>query len=175
MSCPHASGVAALLKGVHPNCRPAAITSAMMTTANPLDNTQNPLPDNGNDLEFASPLAIGSSQIYPNRALDPGLIYNATPQDHVNLLVSMNFTKNQILTITRSKIYNFSNPSSDLNYPYFIALYDNDGTVMLMTQKFERNCNKCRRWSSKLQGLIDSSKGFCGYCLTKDFDLLGEV
>lgn len=58
MSYPHAFCVAALLKSAHPEWSPAAIRSATMTTANPLDNTQNPIRDNGNDLEFASPLGF---------------------------------------------------------------------------------------------------------------------
>ncbi|KAK7376341.1 hypothetical protein VNO78_34807 [Psophocarpus tetragonolobus] len=126
MACPHASGVAALLKAAHPDWSAAAIRSALVTTANPFDNTQNPIRDNGNPLQYASPLTMGAGEIDPNRALDPGFIYDATPQDYVNLLCALGYTSNQILTITRSKSYVCaSNPSSDINYPSFIVLYSN--------------------------------------------------
>lgn len=136
MACPHASGVAALLKAAKPDWSSAAIRSAIVTTANPLDNTQNPISDNGNPSQYASPLAMGAGEIDPNKALDPGLIYDATPQDYVNLLCDFGYTHNQILTITRSKKYNCDNPSSDLNYPSFIALYGNKRRTMV--QKFLR-------------------------------------
>jgi subtilisin family serine protease len=122
MACPHSSAIAALLKGAHPEWSPAAIKSAMMTTASPLDNTRSPIKDQGFNLEIASPLAMGSGQVDPNRALNPGLIYDTTRQDYINFICSMNFTANQTMTIIQSS-YNCSNASSDLNYPSFIALY----------------------------------------------------
>ncbi|KAJ7973598.1 Subtilisin-like protease-like protein [Quillaja saponaria] len=79
---------------------------------------------------------MGAGQIDPNRALDPGLIYDATPQDYVNFLCAMIFTPKQRIAITRSKSYNCSNPSHDRNYPSFIALYNN--TTTSMVKKFQR-------------------------------------
>lgn len=133
MACPHASGVAALLKAAHPQWSSAAIRSALITTANPLDNTKNQIRDNGYPSQYASPLAIGAGEIDPNRAMNPGLIYDASPQDYVNFLCGLKFTKNQILTITRSSSYGCENPSLDLNYPSFIAFYNKKTRSMVHT------------------------------------------
>ncbi|XP_060173407.1 subtilisin-like protease SBT3 [Lycium barbarum] len=124
MSCPHAAGVAALLKGVHPKWSPAAIRSAMMTTADALDNTGGPIRDIGKNNNAANPLAMGAGHINPNKALDPGLIYDMTPQDYINLLCGLDFTSQQIKTITRSSSYSCTNPSLDLNYPSFIGYFN---------------------------------------------------
>ncbi|XP_031118440.1 subtilisin-like protease SBT3 [Ipomoea triloba] len=138
MACPHSSAIAALLKGAHPEWSPAAIRSAMVTTANPYDNTKDPIKDSGLKYTVATPLAMGAGQVNPNSALDPGLIYDATPQDYVNLLCSMNFTQPQIQTITRSTNYSCSNTSSDLNYPSFILLYPGGETAEAVNQTFVR-------------------------------------
>ncbi|WJX82895.1 hypothetical protein P8452_65601 [Trifolium repens] len=157
MSCPHVSGVAALLKSAHPEWSAAAIRSALVTTANPMDNTQNPIRDNAYPSQHASPLAIGAGEIDPNRAMNPGLIYDATPQDYVNLLCALKFTKNQILTITRSTSYDCENPSLDLNYPSLIALYSNETASMV--QKFKRTVTNVGDGAATYKAKVTQPKG----------------
>nr|KYP47616.1 Subtilisin-like protease [Cajanus cajan] len=159
MACPHASGVASLLKGSHPQWSAAAIRSALVTTASPLDNTQNPITDYGYyPSQYASPLAIGAGQIDPNKALDPGLIYDATPQDYVNLLCALKYTQKQILTITRSTSYNCSKPSFDLNYPSFIAFYNNKTRSVF--HKFRRTVTNVGDGPATYRAKVTLPKGF---------------
>ncbi|GMP48775.1 hypothetical protein CsSME_00016016 [Camellia sinensis var. sinensis] len=134
MHCPHVFGIATLLKRAHPERSPTVIQSAVMTTRSSTYNTLNQIKEiNDMGFEIAMPLATGSGQVDPNKANDLGLLYDATPQDYVNLLCSMNFTRNQILTITSSSRYSCLNPSSDLNYPSFIVLYTNMTEMTIQT------------------------------------------
>ena len=65
MASPHVAGLAALLKGLHPDWSPMAIKSALMTTAT--DTT-----DAANDA-----FAQGAGHVRPNSAADPGLVYDS--------------------------------------------------------------------------------------------------
>ncbi|GAU33621.1 hypothetical protein TSUD_360020 [Trifolium subterraneum] len=136
MACPHVAGVAALLKGAHSDWSPAAIRSAIMTTSDIFDNTKQHIKDieTGNK---ATPLALGAGHVNPNRALDPGLVYDVGVQDYVNLLCALNFTQKNITTITRTSSNDCSKPSLDLNYPSFIAFL-NAGNSSKTTQHFHR-------------------------------------
>ena len=149
MACPHVSGIGALLKGAHPDWSPAAIRSALMTTSDLSDNTGSPIKDIGDNTRPASPLAMGAGHVNPNKALDPGLIYDATVEDYMNLLCALNFTKEQIKTITKSSSVNCSNPSLDLNYPSFIA-YFNDRNA-------ERNSKTIKEFRRTVTNIVEGS------------------
>jgi subtilisin family serine protease len=75
MSAPHVAGVAALLRQAHPDWSPAAIKSALMTTAHQGVNQQ--------DGETAAiPFDFGSGHITPNAANDPGLVYDLSDDEY---------------------------------------------------------------------------------------------
>ena len=76
MSAPHVTGLAALLRQEHPSWTPAMVKSAMMTTAT--DTFRDTLTG---DIRGELPFAQGAGHINPNRAVDPGLVYDITPAD----------------------------------------------------------------------------------------------
>ena len=66
MSCPNVSGIATLLKYLHKDWSPAAIKSALMTTAYTLNNKGAPISYMASDNKaFATPFAFGSGHVNP--------------------------------------------------------------------------------------------------------------
>uniref|UniRef100_A0A6V7QWK5 Uncharacterized protein n=1 Tax=Ananas comosus var. bracteatus TaxID=296719 RepID=A0A6V7QWK5_ANACO len=83
MACPHVSAVAALLKSLHPDWSPAAIKSAIVTTASVRDGYGIPIEAEGTPRKLADPFDFGGGHINPNRAADPGLVYDIDPKDYI--------------------------------------------------------------------------------------------
>ena len=79
MATPHITGIAALLIAKHPDWSPMEVKSAMMTTASPLDNMGNPIQATGNATTFD----MGSGEVNPGPAFDPGLVYDSGVVDWV--------------------------------------------------------------------------------------------
>jgi subtilisin family serine protease len=75
MSTPHVAGVAALLRQAHPDWSPAAIRSALITSAR--QNLQVP-----NDIRAVNPFDYGGGHIVPNDALQPGLVYDVSDDEY---------------------------------------------------------------------------------------------
>ncbi|KAK4539170.1 hypothetical protein RGQ29_031944 [Quercus rubra] len=121
MATPHVAGVGALLKAVHPEWSPAAIRSAMMTTAYAMDNNGTILKSEHTN-DFGSPIEFGAGHINPNKAMDPGLIYDMGFQDYIEFLCGVEHTKKQMSALIRRTQWSCSNKSiHDLNYPSFTA------------------------------------------------------
>ncbi|XP_058091335.1 subtilisin-like protease SBT1.7 [Magnolia sinica] len=124
MSSPHVVGVAALLRAAHPDWSPAAIRSALMTTAYITDNTHGPILDPITGTA-ATPLDYGAGHIDPNKAMDPGLVYDLERQDYINFLCGLNYTTDRIKIITRGLNYTCTKATLDLNYPSFMVILNN--------------------------------------------------
>jgi subtilisin family serine protease len=108
MSSPHVAGVAALLTQVRPSWSPAAMRSAMATTANPA--TAAP----------SNPFGAGSGQVRPNAMVNPGLVYDAGFGDYLSFLKGQGLIGNNVPAID----------ASDLNQPS-LAIGDLAGSQTL--------------------------------------------
>jgi subtilisin family serine protease len=96
MSSPHVAGAAALLTQAHPSWSPAAMRSAMATTA---DTTSRP--------GLTQPFNVGSGHVRPNEMVNPGLVYDAGFADYLSFLKGQGLIGNNVPAID----------ASDLNQP----------------------------------------------------------
>jgi len=83
MACPHVSAIVALLKSVHPNWSPAMIKSAIVTTASVTDRFGLPIQADSVQRKPADPFDFGGGHIDPNKAIDPGLVYDINPKEYI--------------------------------------------------------------------------------------------
>lgn len=128
MATPHVAGVAALLKAARTDWSPAAIRSALMTTAYSIDNNKGLLTDQATNLP-ATPLDYGAGHINPNKAMDPGIIYDLEFQDYVDLICSLGYNTTEMKALLRRNQWNCNQEKPDLNYPSFVAIFVNDSLI----------------------------------------------
>ncbi|CAL1375518.1 unnamed protein product [Linum trigynum] len=120
MSCPHLSGIAALLKSSHPTWSPAVIKSAMMTSADLLNREGKQIVDQ--NLQRADFFATGAGQVNPTRANDPGLVYDIQSDDYIPYLCGLGYTNDQVGIIANKPVncsQQKTQSSGQLNYPSF--------------------------------------------------------
>ena len=140
MSCPHLSGVAALLKSSHPKWSPAAIKSAIMTTALTKNLKNQPILDEKH--HPADFFAVGAGHVNPSKASDPGLVYDIEPNDYIPYLCGLGYSDAQVGGIISRKVNcskESSIPEAELNYPSFsVAL----GSKKLKFKRIVTNVGK---------------------------------
>ncbi|KAM0935305.1 putative tripeptidyl-peptidase II [Dioscorea sansibarensis] len=140
MAAPHISGIAALLKSAHPAWSPAAIMSAMMTSADIIGNDGNPIADY--TLEVADYFAIGAGHVNPSKANVPGFVYDIDPASYIPYLCGLGYTDAQVAVVARRSITcaDFTPISgSELNYPSFTAFLTASNSYAMTVNRTVKN------------------------------------
>lgn len=153
MSCPHLSGIAALLKSSHPMWSPAAIKSAIMTTADSVTAQGKLILDQ--TLQPADLFATGAGHVNPSRANNPGLVYDIQPNDYIPYLCGLGYndTAVGILAHRPIKCSEVSSiPEGQLNYPSFSA-------ALGMSQTFTRTVTNVGEAKSYYTAVIVPPEG----------------
>ncbi|KAJ4836343.1 hypothetical protein Tsubulata_007306, partial [Turnera subulata] len=155
MSCPHVAGIAALLKAAHPDWSPAAIRSALMTTADIDDNRNDRIIDMTTGVA-GTPLDFGAGHVDPSKAMDPGLVYDTETESYISYLCALNYTSKQIQIITRTSNFTCEHASLDLNYPSFMVILNKTKTA---TSVFKRVLMNVGNTSSVYHAVLKTPPG----------------
>lgn len=123
MAAPHVAGLAALIKKKFPSFGPAAIASALSTTASLHDKNGGPImaqraysnPDMNQSP--ATPFDMGSGFVNATAALDPGLIFDSSCDDYISFLCGINGSAPVVLNYTGLSCTNPTLTGADVNLP----------------------------------------------------------
>ncbi|KAL4605814.1 hypothetical protein ACB092_09G056900 [Castanea dentata] len=128
MACPHASAAAVYVKSFHPDWSPAAVKSALMTTATPMKS-----------IDTDAELGSGSGQINPTQAVNPGLIYDISMSSYISFLCNEGYNNTIIDLIVGGldKIdctkFKPAQGTDGLNYPTMHTQLDSNSTSISAT------------------------------------------
>ncbi|KAH0700914.1 hypothetical protein KY284_015129 [Solanum tuberosum] len=123
MAAPHIAGLAALIKQKFPTFTPAAIGSALSTTASQHNKYGGPIlaqrayanPDSNQSP--ATPFDMGSGFVNATAALDPGLILDTSYNDYMAFLCGINGSAPVLLNYTGESCGVSTMNGADLNMP----------------------------------------------------------
>uniref|UniRef100_A0A5B7AN33 Subtilisin-like protease SBT4.15 n=1 Tax=Davidia involucrata TaxID=16924 RepID=A0A5B7AN33_DAVIN len=152
MACPHAAAAAAYVKSFHPNWSPAAIKSALMTTAKPMKVEQR-------DAELGS----GSGQINPTEALHPGLIYDISMSSYIRFLCKEGYNSTTIRLLTGGKkqykcsSFRPAQGADGLNYPSMHIQLENSNSSI--SAVFYRTVTNVEDGKSVYKAKVQSPEG----------------
>ncbi|KAF8101377.1 hypothetical protein N665_0206s0053 [Sinapis alba] len=96
MATPVVSGIIALLKSLHPTWSPAAFRSALVTTAWRTSPSGEPIFAEGSNKKLADPFDYGGGLVNPERAANPGLVYDMGIEDYINYMCSKSYNDSSI-------------------------------------------------------------------------------
>lgn len=142
MSTPHLSGIAGLVKTSHPDWSPAAIKSAIITTATSVNSRCDTITD-ANGGTTASYFATGAGQVDPPRADNPGLIYDLNFNGYIAYMCSIGYTDAQVSAVSRRaiKCVDFRRIlPAGLNYPTFALSLDAAGQITVSRKVTNVGC-----------------------------------
>ncbi|TDD54945.1 hypothetical protein E1286_04325 [Nonomuraea terrae] len=142
MAAPHIAGLAALLKDLHPGWSPMAIKSALMTTGTDVKD--------GPATEPSVIFSQGAGHAAPNRAADPGLVYDSGTDDWIAFLCGTTRGVTQE-ACDELKGEGHSFDASDLNTPS-VAVGRLPGTQMV-TRKVTNVGRSTATYTASITGL----------------------
>ncbi|XP_073119763.1 subtilisin-like protease [Henckelia pumila] len=125
MTYPHLCGIASLLRNVHPEWFPASIKFAIMTSTDQVNLARTHIEDQ--TLRPASVFATSSVHVNILKVIDPGLVYDLSPQDYLSDLCGLGYIDQEIdyivnRDVTCSQISSI--PEAQLNYPSFSVVVE---------------------------------------------------
>lgn len=139
MAAPHIAGLAAIIKQQFPFFSPAAIGSALSTTASLYDRNGGPImaqrayanPDLNQSP--ATSFDMGSGFVNPTAALNPGLIFDTSYDDYISFLCGINGSSPLILNYTGESCGVSTTTPTNLNLPSITVSKLNQSAVMQRT------------------------------------------
>ncbi|XP_043720478.1 subtilisin-like protease SBT1.5 [Telopea speciosissima] len=162
MACPHVSGLAALLKAAHPEWSPAAIRSALMTTAYVIDSRGGTMLDESSG-NSSTVMDYGAGHVDPQKAMDPGLVYDISTYDYVDFLCNSNYSEKNIQAVTRKNAdcrgARQAGHVGNLNYPSLTAVFQEEQGRRKMSTHFIRTVTNVGEPKSVYQVTVKPPSG----------------